>query len=41
MRGRRIAGWVRFAGGALGDEADVWAWVDRSVTFASTLPPAG
>ena len=39
MRGRPMAGWLRVATEALEDDADLKAWVDRGVRFASSLPP--
>jgi TfoX/Sxy family transcriptional regulator of competence genes len=39
MRGRKMPGWVFVDAAALKDEADLVAWVDRSLDFVRTLPP--
>ena len=37
--GRRMPGWVNVSADALGNEADLDAWVTRALAFAATLPP--
>jgi hypothetical protein len=38
MRGRAMAGWLRVAGPALGDD-ELGRWVSRGVGYVRTLPP--
>lgn len=37
--GRKMPGWVFVAPDALGNEAELDAWVDRALAFVATLPP--
>lgn len=41
MGGREMAGWVRVPAIDVVDDAALGAWVDRALTFVSTLPPKG
>lgn len=39
MTGRSIKGWVTVEPAGLTNEQDLLAWVDRGVSYASSLPP--
>lgn len=39
MQGRPMPGWLRVAGADLRTTRQLTAWVERSTTFARTLPP--
>jgi hypothetical protein len=39
MRGRKMPGWVFVDAEALGEEADLDAWIERALAFVATLPP--
>src|SRR5215208_3114181 len=39
MTGRPMKGWIVVAANGLGTDAELRTWVDRSVKFASSLPP--
>lgn len=39
MRGRSMAGWVRVVPEGVAGDAELAAWVDRSLAFVRTLPP--
>jgi len=39
MRGKQMKGWLRLDSAAIEDELELTAWIERSVDYASTLPP--
>ena len=39
MRGRKMPGWVLVDAGALSEESDLDAWIERALAFVATLPP--
>jgi hypothetical protein len=41
MRGKEMAGWLRVADDALGNDTDLEGWVAIGVDYARALPPKG
>ena len=39
MRGREMDGWLRIAGDAVGDDAELARWIAVGTTYARSLPP--
>ncbi len=39
MTGRPMKGWVRVAPGGCATEAQLQRWIERGISYASTLPP--